>query len=177
MGEKYNETNCRSNAITVDSSCNSVYRFQKLNSYHPRVLCAKFGWNWPIGSWEDCEISSMCFRYFVIISLWKREWPFIWTNLNPHHLRKLDWNWQSGSLVEHVKTSRICFSLFHNYLPLEKGMANRRLCAKFGWNWPSGSRKEDENVKCLRWTDRGTNDGLWAIRESENFTWASAQVS
>ena len=33
------------------------------------------------------EISSMYFRYFVIISPWKRTGPFIWTNLNPLHPR------------------------------------------------------------------------------------------
>ena len=42
------------------------------------VLCAKFGCNWPSGSGEeDFLISSMYFRYFVIISPWKRAGPFI----------------------------------------------------------------------------------------------------
>ena len=45
------------------------------------------------------------------------------------------------------------FSLFHNYLPLEKGgsfiwtnlnpLHPKMLYAKFGWNWPSGSIEED----------------------------------
>ena len=36
---------------------------------HPRMLCAKFGWNWSNGSGEkDFWISSMYFCYFVIIS-------------------------------------------------------------------------------------------------------------
>ena len=26
-----------------------------LNPIHPRMLCAKFGWNWPSGSWEEDE--------------------------------------------------------------------------------------------------------------------------
>ena len=44
------------------------------------------------------------------------------------------------------------FSLFHNYLYLEKGTALhlneiespalRMLCAKFGGNWPSGSEED-----------------------------------
>ena len=44
------------------------------------------------------------------------------------------------------------FSLFPNYLPLEKGGAlhlkklespsPRMFCAKFGWNWPSGSGED-----------------------------------
>ena len=39
------------------------------NSFYPRMLCAMFGWHWPIGFWEkDFKILSMYFRYFVIIS-------------------------------------------------------------------------------------------------------------
>ena len=37
-----------------------------LNSLHPRIVCVKFSWNWPIDS----------------ISNWERAWPFIRTNLN-----------------------------------------------------------------------------------------------
>ena len=29
--------------------------FKKLNPLHPRMLCAKFGWNWHSGSWEEDE--------------------------------------------------------------------------------------------------------------------------
>ena len=75
------------------------------------MLCAKFSWNWPSGSAEsDFLISSMYFLYYVIISPWKRAWPFIWTNLNPLHPRmlcaKFGWNWPSGSGEEdeHVKS-------------------------------------------------------------------------
>ena len=69
---------------------------------HPRMLCAKIGWNWFSGSGEeDFLISSMYFHYFVIISPWKRAGPFIWTNLNPLYPRmlcaKFGWNWTSGS--------------------------------------------------------------------------------
>ena len=78
----------------------------KLKSPCEKMFCAKFSWNWPSGSGEeDFLISSMFFRYFVIISPWKRAWPFIWTNLNPLHPE------------------------IH--------------CAKFGWNRPSGSGEED----------------------------------
>ena len=69
----------------------------------------------------------------------------------------------------------IIFSLFRNYLLLEKGGAlhlnkiesphPRLLCAKFGWNWPSGSGEEDENVKSLQ-TDRQTGDGRQVIRKA-----------
>ena len=55
-----------------------------LNLLHPRMHIDKFGWNWSSDSGEeDFLISSMYFRYFVIISPWKRTGPFILTNLNP----------------------------------------------------------------------------------------------
>ena len=42
------------------------------NPLHPRMLCAKFGCNWPSGSEEDFKILLMYFPYFVnIISSWK----------------------------------------------------------------------------------------------------------
>ena len=57
-----------------------------LNPLHPKVLCAKFGWKWPSGSGEeDFWILSMYFRYFIIISPWRRVGHFLWTNMNPLH--------------------------------------------------------------------------------------------
>ena len=47
----------------------------KLNPLHPRMLCAKLGWNRLSGSGEDFLLSSMYFHYFVIISPWKRAGP------------------------------------------------------------------------------------------------------
>ena len=49
-----------------------------LNSIHPRMLCAKFGWNWPSGSGEEdifVSWSSMYFRYFVFTPLGKGWGP------------------------------------------------------------------------------------------------------
>ena len=46
-------------------------------SLHPRMLCANLGWNWLSGSGkESFLISSMYFRYFIIISPWKRAGSF-----------------------------------------------------------------------------------------------------
>ena len=57
-----------------------------LNSLHPRMICAKFHWNWPSGTGvKNFLISSIYFCYFVIISPWKTAGPFIWTNLNNLH--------------------------------------------------------------------------------------------
>ena len=85
--------------------------WRNLKPLHPRMLCAKFGWNWLSGSGEeDFIISSMYVCSFVNISPWKRAGPFIWTNLNPFHpmmqCAKLGWNWPSGSgdEIENVKS-------------------------------------------------------------------------
>ena len=66
------------------------------------MIYAKFGWNWPSGSGEEDFLNlSIYFHNFAIISPWKRAGPFIWTNLNPLHLRmlcaKFGWNWSTGS--------------------------------------------------------------------------------
>ena len=79
-----------------------VLHLKKLESLSSKDACAKIDWNWLSGSGEeDFFISSMYFRYFVIISPWKRVVPFVWTNLNPLHPRmlfaKFGWNWLSGS--------------------------------------------------------------------------------
>ena len=79
-----------------------LFIWTNLNPLHPRMLCVKFGWNWPSGSGEeDFLILSTYFRYFVIISPWKRAGHFIWTNLNPLPPRmlcaKFGWKWSSGS--------------------------------------------------------------------------------
>ena len=36
---------------------------------------------------KKCEILSMYLCYFILIPPWKRTWPLIWTNLNPHYSR------------------------------------------------------------------------------------------
>ena len=59
---------------------------RKLNSLHRRVLSAKFVWNWSSGSREEhFEISSMYFCHFVMISPWKKVWPFICRKFNSLH--------------------------------------------------------------------------------------------
>ena len=129
-----------------------------LNPLYPRMLCAKFGWNWLSGSGEeDFLISSMYFHYFVIISPWKRVGPFIWTNLNPLHPRmlcaKFGWNWLSGSEEEDFLISSMYFHYFVIISPWKRaGPFNwtnmtslhlRMFCAKCGWNWPSDSGEEE----------------------------------
>ena len=66
----------------------------------------------------------MYLRYFIVISLWKRVWPFIWTKFKPHYLRmlcvKLGWIGQNGSW-ERFLNFVIVFLLFRNYLPIGIG--------------------------------------------------------
>ena len=90
---------------------------KKLNSLHPRMLCAKFGWNWS----SDCGekyffISSMYVRYFVIISPWKRAGPLIWIKLNLLHTRllcaKFCWNLLCGSGEEEFLILLMYFRFF-----------------------------------------------------------------
>ena len=63
---------------------------------------------------------------FVIISPWHRAWPFICLNLNPLNARMLCQVWLK---LAHwfLRTWYFVFvnefSLFRNYLPLEKGLA------------------------------------------------------
>ena len=106
-----------------------------LNPLHPRMLCAKFGWNWPSVSWKLFLISLIFFLpffffffcYLVIISPWKRAGPFTWTNLNSNdprlHCAKFGWNWPCASGEEDFLNFVNLFSLFGNYLLLEKGRA------------------------------------------------------
>ena len=105
-------------------------KLRNLNPLHPRMFCAKFGWNWSSGSGEeDFYIFVNIFYYFIFICPWKRAGPFIWTNLNPLYPRmpcaKFSWNWLSGSGEEDFEILVNIFSIFHNYLPLEKGGALR----------------------------------------------------
>ena len=134
-----------------------LFIWTNLNPLHQRMLCAKFGWNWPSGSGEDFLISSTYFRYFVIISPWKRAGSFIWTNLNPLHPRmlcaKFGWNWPSGSGEEDILISSMYFRYFEIISPWKRAgsfiwtnlnpLHPRMFCAKFNWNWPSGSEEEE----------------------------------
>ena len=82
--------------------------WKDLNPLHHRMLCAKFGWNWPCDSGEEffLKLCQMYFCYFIIISPWKWAWHF----MNPLYLSmlcaKFGWNWRSGSgeEVENMKS-------------------------------------------------------------------------
>ena len=94
----------------------------------------------------------MYFRYFVIISLWKRDWTFIGTNLYPHPKDALFPSLvEIGPVVlEKIFKFRQCIFSFFIISPWKRALPFiwitnlnplnlRMLCAKFGWNWSSGS--------------------------------------
>ena len=105
---------------------------------------------------------SIYFRYLVIISPWKRAWPLFLGNLKllqPKLLYAANfcWNWPSGYGED------IYILLFHNYLPLEKGVvlylnklkspflkdALCAVCLKLApWFW-----RDNQNVKVYGQTD------------------------
>ena len=80
-----------------------------------------------IGGGKVILFSRMYFRYFIIISPWKRAWPFIRTNLNPIYSMMLcdefGWNRPIGSGNEDLLVSSMYFLLFRYYLTLENGVA------------------------------------------------------
>ena len=90
-----------------------TFNWRNLNSHHLKTLCDEFGRKLTIyyGK-EDFEKLSMYVDYAVIISPWKRAWPFIWTNLNFLHPRmpchKFSWYWpcDSGEEDKNVKSLR-----------------------------------------------------------------------
>ena len=73
----------------------------------PKILCAKFGWNWPTGSSEDFKILSMYFRYFFnylplgkcgVLHLNKFECPSPKNTLCQVWLKLVHWFWKSRFL-------------------------------------------------------------------------------
>ena len=73
----------------------NVTLFEKKTPLHTPSLkdannCTRFVWNWPSSSGEGelFKILSMYFCFFIIISPWKRAWPFVWTKWKHLHPSK-----------------------------------------------------------------------------------------
>ena len=94
----------------------------------------------------------MYFRYFSIISPWKKGWALIEQIRIPFTQGCI-----VSGLIEVFFNCVIVISLFRNYLPLKKSGALHLnnlnplhptvLCVKFVKNWSGGSGEEDEKVK------------------------------
>ena len=67
----------------------------------PKDCALCFGWNCPVGLEKKNFKFGQCIFAISSISTWKKAWLFIWTNLNPLHLRMLcaefGWNWPKWS--------------------------------------------------------------------------------
>ena len=110
----------------------------------------------PSGSGEEgFLISSMYFRYFIIISPWKRAGPFICTNLNPLHpgilCAKLGWNWPSSSQQEKkiLKIESVALHLFKLVSPSPKDTLCQVWLKLAQWFWR-------RRWKCEQFPDRQT---------------------
>ena len=97
----------------LQSGNSMAFPLNKLKTLYPRMLCAKFGWNWPSDPGEkDFKMLSMYFCYFAIISPWKKVWPQMWTDLNHFHqmircaMFSLNWPSSSGEEDENVKSKQ-----------------------------------------------------------------------
>ena len=98
-----------------------VLHWTNLNPLHPRMHCARSGWNLSSGSGEeDFSILSMYFCYFEIFPPWKGRGPSfeqIWIPFTQGcFVPSLV---ENGPLVLGKNFVNV-FSLFHNYVPLKK---------------------------------------------------------
>ena len=103
----------------------AALHLNKLESpLHPRMLCAKFGWNWPGGSRED-DFSNllMYFRNFIIIfPLWTIGPSFEQSRIPLHPkiiCAKFHLNWPTGFGEENFKICQ-CFFPILQLSPLGK---------------------------------------------------------
>ena len=123
-----------------------------LNPFHPRMLCAKIGWNWPSGFGEEYfKISDSVFSLFhnnlplekgKALHLNKLESPSSKDGLCQVWLKLTQWFWRRRFL-NFINV----FSLFRNYLPLEKGrrpfhkeIVNRKRTITFTIVWRARMR-------------------------------------
>ena len=105
-----------------------------LNPLYPRILCVRFGWNWPSGSWVKglltvINVFSLCGKYLPLekwktLKLNKFEFPLPKNPLCPVWLKLAHWFWRRFSKVVNI------FSICCYYLTLEKGQG-----PSFERNW------------------------------------------
>ena len=118
------------------------------------MICAKFGWNWLTGSGEEDFLNfvNFFFRYFLIISPWKRVGPFFWTNLNPLHPRmlcaKFGWNWPSGSWEEVENRKSLQTGGQMDIRQTHRQTTDERRSEKLTWAFSSGELKNWIKISC-----------------------------
>ena len=116
-----------------------------LNPLHPRMLCAKFGWNWPSGFWRR----GLFFNSVNVFSLFRNYLPlgkdkalhFNKPESNPLHPRmlfaKFGWNWTSGSGEEDENGE----SLRHWQRQRRRRSTDKFWSEKLTWAFGSGELK------------------------------------
>ena len=71
-----------------------------LNIFHPRMLYAEFGWNWPRGSWEDENVRSLQ-TDGQTDNRRSEKLNFAFSSVELITIcAKFSWNWPSGSWEE-----------------------------------------------------------------------------
>ena len=91
---------------------------KNLNPLHSRMLCAKFGWNWPNGSGEEIFKFHQCYFAFMYylplekggtLRLNKRESPSSKDTLCQVWLKLVQWFWRKRFL-------EILLKHFHHFV-------------------------------------------------------------
>ena len=156
-----------------------------LNPIHPRILCAKFGWNWLSGSGEEDF-----FNFVDVFSLF-RNYPSLEKGRTLHLNKPV-----SPSLKDALCQVRLIFSqwlwrrfFFNSAISLSSALGKGRgpwfeqTCIPFTQRCFVPSlveigrvvlEKKTKRLKVYRQTDGQIDDERQAIRK---LTWASAQVS
>ena len=144
------------------------------------MLCVKIVWNSPSGS---SQILSIYFCYFVITSPWKRMGPLLSKTWNPftHDALCQVWLVLRRRFLNFINV----FSLFRNFLPLEKGETLDLIKLEFpspkdalyqGWlklaHWFWRRRWKCEKCRDGQKNGRTTNN-----RRSEKLTFSSVELN
>ena len=96
------------------------YIWTKLNPLHPRMLCAKFGWNWPSGSGEDENVNSLQMdRRTDNRRIKKLTWAF-----SSDELIKFNKNWLAPSFFPPPPTQKESVKLKIQFLSTSQKVFN-----------------------------------------------------
>ena len=93
------------------------------------------------------KIRQYIFRNFIIITAWKRAWPFIWTNLMALHPRmhccKFGWNW-CGFFWKFCK----CIFAISD----DGWQAIRKAHLSFQLRWAKNQNWNSFLIRCIKWS-------------------------
>ena len=129
----------------------------KLNPLHPRMLCAKFGWNWPSGSGEEDSFNSInVFLKFGNnlplekggpLHLYKLELPLLKVALCHVWLKLARWFWRRRWKCEKFTTTTTTMTTTTTTTTDNKQILIRKPHLSL---W-------------LRWAKNHSSDNLWPL--------------